>query len=661
MTRYLRPALSLLIVGAIWCAPAFAQQENPNPNPAYAEAGKYIEKNNLDKALEIVNQGIIKDPKCGELYQLRCELLKGKGKYPEALNDAGKAVEFAMNPRTKALAYRCKASAERHLKLKAEAEADFKMSLKLEPNDPISNFEFGGFLYIEKRIPEAIVYLRNAKTFVLKYRQRKPRELDLLLSLAEQENEISNRWPEFETKDPNPAGPHLAKGSVLFEQGKVQASLDEYDKAINASSSPNYQSFAYVCKGLIKYSSKLQDDYLLDFKKAVELAPSSPTANREYGEHLLKDGQRELGIRHLELAKEMYLNGMKKVKSGDKDTLSQQANSDVIRIDTLLKMAKSGYRKKSPAYTEARNLIENRESAKAMEVLNNGILENPANGELYQLRGELYFEKHNYQEAFANAQKAVELAGDNNSKSVALLGKAKAESYLQMIEDADRDYKEAIELDPNNHMCQCIYGEFLLTQHRTLESIPYLQKASDLAHANNLDGVDDIDKLLEIAKNAKVNAIFYKAKDLSRLNKDDEAMKILDQGIIENPDATQLYYLRGAIFAYQKKYPEAIKDQDKVIEMSKDKFLKAGAYLNKALIAVSLKIDADAEEFFKKALELEPSLEEAHLKYSEFLAGKGRNEESADHSQKALQLGVKRKLFEEQKRNAQSQGPVKQK
>lgn len=458
-------------------------------------------------------------------------------------------------------------------------------------------------------------------------------------------------------KDPDPAGPHLAKGSVLFEQGKVQASLDEYDKAIKASSNPKYQSFAYVCKGLIKYSSKSQDDYLLDFKKAVMLNPANPIGNYEYGKHLLENGQRELGIRHLELAKEMYLNGMKKVKSGDKDALSQQANSEVIRIETLLNMAK----RKSPAYTEARILIEKRESAKAMEVLNKGILENPKNGELYQLRGELYFEKHNYTEAFANAQNAVELASDNNSKSVALLGKAKAESYLQKIDDAERDYKEAIELDPNNHMCQCIYGEFLLTQHRTLESIPYLQKASDLAHANNLDGVDDIDKLLELAKNAKVNAICYKAKDLSRLNKDEEAMKILDQGIIENPDATQLYYLRGAIFAFQRKYPEAIKDQDKVIEMSKDKFLKSGAYLNKALIAVSLKNDIEAEEFFKKALALEPNMEEAHLKYSEFLASKGRNEESADHSHKALQLGVKRKLFEEHKRNAQSQWSVKQK
>lgn len=299
-------------------------------------------------------------------------------------------------------------------------------------------------------------------------------------------------------KDPNPAGQYLAKGSVLFEQGKVQASLDEYDKAIKASNNPKYQSFAYVCKGLIKYSSKLQDDYLLDFKKAVMLSPTNPIGNYEYGKHLLENGQRELGIRHLEIAKKLYLAGMSKEKIAENSMLWQQANSEVIRIETLLNMAKNGYRKKSPAYTEARILIEERELAKAIDVLNKGILENQKNGELYHLRGEAFLATRQFDKAMDDAEKAIQYAKNDMSKADGILLRAKSEFKAQKFEDAERDYKDSINLESRNHIALVSYGQFLLDRKRIDEAIQIFEKSKVIATANQSGESFSVNKYLAI-------------------------------------------------------------------------------------------------------------------------------------------------------------------
>ena len=281
---------------------------------------------------------------------------------------------------------------------------------------------------------------------------------------------------------------------------------------------------------------------------------------------------------------------------------------------------------KSANYEVAVELLQHNQPAKAMEVLNRGIIENPACGELYQLRGEIYCNEKNFDEALKNAESAVQYAKDNPSKSTAYLGKAKAEDYLHKVVDAERDYKIAIDLEPKNHLAHAIYGEFLLLQKRKSEAVQSLLKAKELAESNKLDGISRINELLELVKTIESVEVWNKAIELASAGDNEKAISVLDKGIIESPDAPKLYYLRGSLHAKQKNYDAAIKDQDKAIELSKEKRITAGAYLNKALMNVTLKQDDKAEINFKKALEFEPELDAIQQEYKKFLQGKNKHE-----------------------------------
>ncbi|MDX2105037.1 MAG: tetratricopeptide repeat protein [Candidatus Melainabacteria bacterium] len=289
----------------------------------------------------------------------------------------------------------------------------------------------------------------------------------------------------------------------------------------------------------------------------------------------------------------------------------------------------------SVLYESAVDLIQKNETEKALEILNKGIADNPTAANLYQLRGELQCNKENYLQALSDAEKAIELS-KQDPKSSAYLGKAKAEWYLKRIDDADRDFKIAIEKNPANHLAHAIYGDFLFSQGKNTEALKSLITARDLACKNNLDGCERIQELIDRISSADTEKTRNEAKALAGSEQIDKAIARLDKGIVENPGIAKFYYMRGALFATQKKYDEALKDQDKAIELSKDNTVTAGAYLNKALTYVNLKQDEQAEANFKKALEFKPDLDVIHLEYGKLLFTKGDNENAAIHLDKAI-------------------------
>lgn len=290
---------------------------------------------------------------------------------------------------------------------------------------------------------------------------------------------------------------------------------------------------------------------------------------------------------------------------------------------------------KSALYESAVELIHKNETEKALEIINKGIIENPGSAELYQLRGELQCNKKNFSEALSDAEKAIELS-KGDPKTAAYLGKAKSEWYLKRIDDAERDFKIAIEKNPQNHLAHAIYGEFLFSQGKNSEAMKSLITARDLAHKNNLDGCQRIQELIDLIGKADTEKKWNEAKALARSEEIDKAIATIDKGISENPGVAKFYYMRGALYAMQKKYDAALKDQNKAIELSKDDTVTAGAYLNKAMMNVNLKQDDQAEANFKKALEFKPDLDVIHLEYGKFLFAKGDNENASIHLDKAI-------------------------
>lgn len=298
--------------------------------------------------------------------------------------------------------------------------------------------------------------------------------------------------------------------------------------------------------------------------------------------------------------------------------------------------------KRTPLYERASQLLLQNKVTAAINLLSKGIIDNPTCSELYQLRGEILWATRQFDIALSDAEKSIRYAKNKSSKASGFLLKAKAENFLKQDADAERDFNTAIELESRSYMAHVAYGQFLMTRNRNEEAIKQFQKAKELAATYSPNEVPHIDSYLKTAKKKDDVLTYKKIDEYMRTNQIDKAFGILDKEIIENPEVATLYHLRALAYSAQRRYALVIKDQEKVIQLSKDDLTSAKAYLQKALAEHALNQDEKAEASFKKSLELYPILDEAHLEYGKFLYGKGDNENAAEHLEQAIRSPANR-------------------
>lgn len=140
------------------------------------------------------------------------------------------------------------------------------------------------------------------------------------------------------------------------------------------------------------------------------------------------------------------------------------------------------------------------------------------------------------------------------------------------------------------------------------------------------------------ASAAEISPHWKKANELVDINETDQAIHILNEGIVKTPESAELYSLRGTLLAGKGKFKAALKDHDKSIMLTTNKFLKAGSYMNKALVENKLKQTKNAERDFKKALEIEPKLSIGYYEYGYFLLKQKRAAEAIPVLEKAKKL-----------------------
>lgn len=134
------------------------------------------------------------------------------------------------------------------------------------------------------------------------------------------------------------------------------------------------------------------------------------------------------------------------------------------------------------------------------------------------------------------------------------------------------------------------------------------------------------------------SAVWNKAYNLVRKNDNSAAIEVLNKGVSENPKNAELFYFRGALLANEQNYKHSINDQNKVIDLSKDRNLVAAAYLSKASSESYLKQDDKAEQDYQKLLKKEPNLKIAHLEYAVFLYRTRRGKEAVSHVERSKKL-----------------------
>ncbi|KPQ44188.1 MAG: TPR repeat protein [Candidatus Methanoperedens nitroreducens] len=153
------------------------------------------------------------------------------------------------------------------------------------------------------------------------------------------------------------------------------------------------------------------------------------------------------------------------------------------------------------------------------------------------------------------------------------------------------------------------------------------------------DYLDDDNRLTlkqeRIVKQILDKSESYKSSPISKLDKYDEELKIIEKTLKINPDDEKLWFNKGNILSELSRYDEALESYDKALVIEPDFDL---AWIHKSNILLKLNKYDDALKAIGKALVIDPDFEEAWSNKSNILFKLNRYEEALESIDKALEI-----------------------
>lgn len=225
--------------------------------------------------------------------------------------------------------------------------------------------------------------------------------------------------------------------------------------------------------------------------------------------------------------------------------------------------------------------------ADTIESLSERIRSNPKDVVSLIERGRLYAEQNQYRYAISDFNKVIEIAPN---ESIAYIRKGAAERMLNMEDRALEDINKGIELYPRGYRGYLERAILYQNQTRNDDAIADYQKADELIPLNMgnnksvinnnmaalLYGEGRYEKSIEAADRAielrypYLNPYLTKAKALLVLNRDKEALKILDFVIVRDPKSLEGYWLRAQTRTKLGLLEDAIADYSEYLAIQPD-------------------------------------------------------------------------------------------
>ena len=239
--------------------------------------------------------------------------------------------------------------------------------------------------------------------------------------------------------------------------------------------------------------------------------------------------------------------------------------------------------------------------------------------------------------------------------------RADINSGLKRYEEAISDYNRVIELDPYNYFAYLDRG----SAYRNLKQYPnaiedYSQaikldyRKSGLGYANRAYTYELKEKyqkaLLDynvaIKSNPTIISFRRQRGYLYSFELKQHAKAILDYNrILElDPKNTEVYIARGYAFHALDNYSEAILDYDRALEG--DDFINYVALNNLGLIQYELNNIQQAIAYWRKALQIDPNLEESTLAIAVTMYQQGKRDKAIKLAEKAINLDSRYKDLE---------------
>ena len=228
------------------------------------------------------------------------------------------------------------------------------------------------------------------------------------------------------------------------------------------------------------------------------------------------------------------------------------------------------------------------------------------------LQGSIQFIKGDMESAYENLSLSIQFDPKDSNVLVKLaLVELERNNYTKMHENLDK----AFEADPNNPSLFYHRGEIF-------------------ALGGNLEqAIKDFETAIEIYPDF-VLAFVHKARALLGLERYSEAEDLLRRAMDKFNSKIEVWNSLGEVLVIKKDFENAEKVFNSILEKHPE---SPEVYLNKALLAMTCDNDINtAEKHLKRAIEIEPSFEAAHLQLANLLLSSGNVNDSMVHFEQAV-------------------------
>ena len=191
--------------------------------------------------------------------------------------------------------------------------------------------------------------------------------------------------------------------------------------------------------------------------------------------------------------------------------------------------------------------------------------------------------KRDYNAAIKDFDKIISAKSDNLS---ALCGRAEAKMGLGKYSEAFKDLDAALEKDGTFALAYSLKGDLFFNQKDYQHALKYYDEAMQ-------------------RPNSPMQAVIGKSKVFNLTNKIKDAFNILNNAIVSYPNSPDLFYARGLLYSFHKKYSKAITDLDKTLALNPN-YNSLDVYLNRGIAFYNVGEYMNAISDYDAALDIDP-------------------------------------------------------
>ncbi len=592
--------LPVFVLLALIIGSAFAEETNSDNltinatsnstgSALYEEGLAAIDEENYEKAISVLKEAVAEDPeyadawfKLGSAYFLSGDLANSFDSYTKVTEispDYGKAWSqlgflslFYSDPINPTYALEA-----------------YENATRLTPDDP------------------AILTNKGICYLLLNETERSDETFDEALSLDES-NPRALYWKALTTSDsgdlekgleylntatevkPDYKDAWYAKGDIELQLGKNEEAKNSLDTALGIegdfveplNAGILSDSDIYYRLGVIDYGNDALDDAKTNFDKALEINPDNH--NSLYYKGLIqfvnedREGALESFTKSIELkedfARAWYWKGRVELGNQDYENAVKSLNTAIELDEGLI----------DAWYYLGGTLSDAGEYEAAVLAFDRVTEASPEYADAWYLKGVSLYQTQLYEDTINSLEQAVTLPSetmtdDNKANAYHIIGLSKL--ILDDTEGAAEALSESVTLNATNSAAWNDYGSTLNDLKKYEEGLSAFEKAIELDDTSaeyylnsgnvlrNLEryeeAIKDIDKAIEIDPVPRA----YNAKGLSlmKLNKNEEAVEVFDEGIAKDSSVADLYANRAVAYSNLKQYDEALASIDEALAL----------------------------------------------------------------------------------------------